>query len=135
MGCILSAVGHSVGKREPMQRTAMIALLIGLAGCATHPQTARNQAYDGYWQCASQAIRPYVQNNDLSAREAAMRAQARCNRAYGVYRDAQVSYVGSKVTADNNQLADQLGRQAALVRRQAVTRSLTDYVTTQRARR
>lgn len=118
-----------------MRYIAMIMLLMVLAGCATHPQAARNQAYDGYWQCASQAIRPYVQDSDLSAREAAMRAQARCNATYGVYRDAQVGYVGSKVAVDNSQLADRLGRQAALGRRRAVTRSLVDYVTTQRAHR
>lgn len=118
-----------------MRHIAMMILLLGLVGCAAHPQTARNQAYDGYWQCASQAIRPYVDNGELSPRESAMRAQAHCNQAYGQYRDAQMHYVGSKMTADNNQLADQLGRHAALVRRQTVTRSLTDYVTTQRARR
>lgn len=117
-----------------MRYIAISILLLGLGGCAAHPQEARNQAYDGYWQCASQAIRPYVRNVALSPRESAMRAQARCNPAYDVYRDAQVHYVGSKVAADNGPLADQLGRQAALVRRQAVTRSLTDYIATQRAR-
>ena len=118
-----------------MQRLAVVLLLVGVAGCAAHPQTIRNQAYDGYWQCASQAIRPYVLDSRLSSREAAMRAQAQCNTAYGRYRNAQVAYVRSKVTSDDVQLAQQLGQQAALVRRQTVTRSLTDYVATQRARR
>ncbi|RJS91423.1 hypothetical protein [Salinisphaera sp. Q1T1-3] len=104
------------------------ALALGLGGCAASPEKLKNEAYDAYWQCASQAVRPYVGDTRLPPRQAALRAQARCNDPYQRFRNAQVGLVRHKVQADSADLAEQLGGQQALVWRQRVTRTLTDYV-------
>lgn len=100
----------------------------GLVGCASSPQPATQQSYDAYWQCASQAVRPYIARQDLTSREAAMRAQAQCNGPYQQYRSMQIATVRHTVASDNYDMADQLGAQQALVWRRRVTQSLTDYV-------
>ncbi|WP_423822974.1 hypothetical protein V5738_03250 [Salinisphaera sp. SPP-AMP-43] len=101
---------------------------VGLAGCASSPHSATQKTYDAYWQCASQAVRPYIARQDLSSREAAMRAQAQCNGSYQQYRSSQIATVRHTVARDSYDMADQLGAQQALVWRRRVTQTLTDYV-------
>jgi len=107
---------------------SVLGLSIIVGGCATAPQDTRNDRYDAYWSCASQAIRPLVANLRIPAREAAMRAQAQCNPSYNAYRDSQMVFVQSRVSRTDQEMAGRLGEQAALNRRRSVTRSLTDYV-------
>lgn len=99
-----------------------------LAGCAAGPEHLKDTAYDAYWQCASVAVRPYLHDVRLPAREAALRAQARCNPHYDRFRRAQVAVVQSRIPHDDSGLADQLGDQQALVWRRRVTHALTAYV-------
>lgn len=108
-------------------------VLIGLAGCASDPQSATRAAYDNYWGCVSTAVRPYIDQRQLSSHEAAMRAQAACNATYQQYRSTQIGVVRGTVASDNYDLADRLGAQQALVWRRRATRALDDYVHRTRA--
>ena len=112
-----------------MQRMLVTAsVLVGLAGCASDPAAPTRDAYNDYWSCASNAVRPYVGQRNLTSREAALRAQAHCNPAYQKYRSAQIAMVRRTVASDSYDMADQLGAQQALVWRRRVTRALDDYV-------
>ncbi|HET7312756.1 hypothetical protein [Salinisphaera sp.] len=105
-----------------------LANLASLAGCASDPHSPMRAAYDDYWSCASRAVRPYIDQRELTSREAAMRAQAHCNASYRKYRDMQIAVVRSAVPPDSYDMADQLGAQQALVWRRRVTQALDDYV-------
>lgn len=109
-------------------RISALSVVMLLGACASHPSAPRDEAYASYWQCASQAIRPYANDHGLTAREAAMRAQAGCNLSYKQYRSAQVGHVRSQVPSRDYAMADSLGAQAALDQRRRVTRALTGYV-------
>lgn len=117
-----------------MRRTlAAASVLAGLAGCASNPSSATQDAYNDYWACASKAVRPYISQRNLSSHEAALRAQAHCNDSYQVYRARQIAVVRHTVAADSYDMADQLGAQQALVWRRRVTQALDDYVRRARA--
>ncbi|MES1955892.1 hypothetical protein [Salinisphaera hydrothermalis] len=118
-----------------MMRRMLVAasVLAGLAGCASHPASQTQDAYNQYWACASQAVRPYVNQRNLTSREAALRAQAHCNDSYQVYRARQIAMVRRTVASDSYDMADQLGAQQALVWRRRVTQALDDYVRRARA--
>lgn len=112
-----------------MRRLLVVAsMLIGLAGCASDPHSATQDAYQAYWACASNAVRPYIDQRQLTSRDAAMRAQAQCNPSYQKYRATQIAVVRGTVSADSYAVADQLGAQQALVWRRRVTQALDDYV-------
>lgn len=118
-----------------MMRRLLVAtsVLAGLAGCASDPSAPTRDAYNDYWSCASNAVRPYLGQQALTSREAALRAQADCNTAYQKYRNAQITRVRHTVASDSYDMADQLGDQQALVWRRRVTQALDDYVRQQRA--
>lgn len=112
-----------------LRRTLVAAaVLIELAGCASNPSSPTRDAYNDYWACASNAVRPYIGRRDLTSREAALRAQAHCNPSYQKYRAAQIAVVRHTVDSDSYDMADQLGAQQALVWRRRVTQALDDYV-------
>ncbi|MDA3923023.1 MAG: hypothetical protein PF501_20440 [Salinisphaera sp.] len=111
----------------------MIAALLG--ACASDPAAPRDQAYNDYWQCARQAVQPHINDQRLTAREVAMRAQAKCNSGYHRYRTAQMGFVRSKVPSRDYDMANTLGAQSAFEHRRLVTRTLTDYVSQARAGR
>lgn len=118
-----------------MRQRLLIAasVMIGLAGCASDPQSATRDAYNDYWSCASNAVRPYIGQRQLSSREAAMRAQAECYGPYEHYRTRQIAAVRHTVASDSYDLADQLGSQQALIWHRKVTHALDDYVRRARA--
>lgn len=113
-----------------MMRRMLVAtsVLAGLVGCASNPSSPTQDAYNEYWACASNAVRPYINQRDLTSREAALRAQAHCNDSYQAYRAQQIAVVRHTVASDSYDMADQLGAQQALVWRRRVTKALDDYV-------
>ncbi|AWN16259.1 hypothetical protein [Salinisphaera sp. LB1] len=116
------------------RRTLVVAsMLTGLAGCASQPSSPIQDAYNDYWTCASNAVRPFIDQRDLTSHEAALRAQAQCNPSYRKYRAAQIAAVRHTVPADSYDMADPLGAQQALVWRRRVTKALDDYVQRVRA--
>lgn len=111
-------------------RVSLCAFSVLVAGCASAPP--RNDPseadYQRYWQCTYAAAMPYVSARHMPARQAAMRAQVQCYPSYLAYRDARVRHVRSLVPARDSQMAITLATQAALERRKAVTRRLTELV-------
>ena len=105
-----------------------------LAGCAGGLERARQAAYDDYWQCVSQAVQPLILGSPLSASASVQSAQGQCSQAWSRFETQQIALVQSRLTRDNAELGQRLGREQARVWRQRATRALTDYLIEQRQR-
>ena len=123
------SVGPAVAPGSAARWATLAVALLILAGCGGAPRTDPSEAdYQRYWACAYAAAMPYASDRNLPARQAAMRAQSACYPSYVVYRDAKIRHVQSAVPAGDRQMATTLGTQAALQRRKAVTKRLTELV-------
>lgn len=108
-------------------RLLLLVFMVFLAGCASlHDKTSK--AYDSYWECASQQVKPFVKQYNLSPRGAAVQAQARCKKAYSNFRSRQIAEVAQNLDNDSHDVAQRLGAHQALAWHKRVTRALQDYV-------
>ena len=103
--------------------------IVLLSACASSPpEPHQPPEYQAYWSCAYNAAMGQAGNRQLTAHEAAMRAQAHCYPAYQRYQAAQERYSRSVVASQDQDMATNIAEHEAFAHKQAVTARLTRLV-------